>query len=352
MIRKLFYKLSLCLVCCGFAAATSSCGGDDNNPDLTETITILSSDLIFEPLGRTGSVEVQAFGTITAELESDWCTASVNGNGINVTVEDNNTFEGRTALLIIHADGAQRKLPVQQRGMALGSLPVSSHHSPKAGERFSLYIRHDLPIHLNIDDEWIHAEVVGDSMIINVDRAPNNAIRRGLIEFECGGFESQLDITQYDMQYVLGNYYFAGTGQGGVAQAFRFRLKKVGNDYFMNFLNSDNWENNDLPVEFNEGLCELTFHSATVLYEEGANRDIFYFFQSDGAVVTSPTATMKARIYYNPFVGTHYAALEDGGTWIGSPLIGFVIYMTRSIVTTPVVQLVDPYIMWIGDDDN
>ena len=352
MIRKLFYRLSLCLVCCGFAAATSSCGGDDNNPDLTETITILSSDLIFEPLGRTGSVEVQAFGTITAELESDWCTATVNGNVINVTVEDNNTFEGRTALLIIHADGAQRKLPVQQRGMALGSLPVSSHHSPKAGERFSLYIRHDLPIHLNIDDDWIHAEVVGDSMIINVDRAPNNAIRRGLIEFECGGFESQLDITQYDMQYVLGNYYFAGTGQGGVAQAFRFRLKKVGNDYFMNFLNSDNWENNDLPVEFNEGLCELTFHSATVLYEEGANRDIFYFFQSDGAVVTSPTATMKARIYYNPFVGTHYAALEDGGTWIGSPLIGFVIYMTRSIVTTPVVQLVDPYIMWIGDDEN
>ena len=352
MIRKLFYRLSLCLVCCGFAAATSSCGGDDNTPDLTETITILSSDLIFEPLGRTGSVEVQAFGTITAELESDWCTASVNGNVINVTVEDNNTFEGRTALLIIHADGAQRKLPVQQRGMALGSLPVSSHHSPKAGERFSLYIRHDLPIHLNIDDDWIHAEVVGDSMIINVDRAPNNAIRRGLIEFECGGFESQLDITQYDMQYVLGNYYFAGTGQGGVAQAFRFRLKKVGNDYFMNFLNSDNWENNDLPVEFNEGFCELTFHSATVLYEEGANRDIFYFFQSDGAVVTSPTATMKARIYYNPFVGTHYAALEDGGTWIGSPLIGFVIYMTRSIVTTPVVQLVDPYIMWIGDEEE
>lgn len=331
----------------------SSCGDDDNAPDLSEAITVVRSDLIFDPVGRTGFVEVQTQGSFSVQLESDWCEASVNGNTINVTVSDNNTFEGRTALLVIRTDAAERRLAIQQRGMALGSLPISSRHVENAGERFSLYIRHDLPVNFTIDEDWLHAEMQGDSMIVTVDRNPNLYMRRGEIIFECGGFESPLAITQYDKKYILGAYYFAGTGQGGMTQGFRFNLREIDGKYYMNFYTSESWHDINIPIDFDESLCEITFHSATVIYENGsATRDVFYFFQSDGTVVTSSTATMKAHLYYNPFIGTHYATLEDGGTWPGEPLVGFIIYMTRSIVTTPIVQLLDPYIMWIGEDST
>ena len=53
-------------------------------PNAVESITIVKSDLIFEPAGRTGSVEVLAKGPVTVELQSDWCSASVNGNVVSI----------------------------------------------------------------------------------------------------------------------------------------------------------------------------------------------------------------------------------------------------------------------------
>ncbi len=339
------------LVCCCITATLTSCGGDDETSDLSEAITIVKSDLIFESASRTGSVEIKTSEAFTVELESDWCEASVNGNIISVTVSDNTTFEGRTALLIIRAGEATRRLPVQQRGMALGSLPISDRHVENSGERFSLYIRHDLPVSFTIDEDWLHAEMVGDSMIVTADRNPNRYMRRGEIIFECGGYESTLSIVQYNKQYVLGAYFFAGTGAGGNTQGFRFNLREIDGQYYMNFYTTETWRDINIPIDFDEDKCEITFHSGTIIYENGSSaRDAFYFFQSDGTVVTWTSATMKARIYYNSFMGTHYATLEDGGTWSGEPLVGFIIYMTRSVITTPIIQLLDPFILWIGED--
>ena len=332
----------------------SACGGDDAVPNAVESITIVKSDLIFEPAGRTGSVEVLAKGPVTVELQSDWCSASVNGNVVSVTVADNNSFEGRTALMTLRADGAARRLPIQQRGMALGSLPVNSHHSPNSGERFALYIRHDLPVTLTCDDDWIHPEMMGDSLVITIEKNPNLYLRRSVVGFECAGYEDELTITQYDFEYILGTYFMAGTGQGGVTQGFRFNFRKVDNDYFINFFTVDQWADRNVPVEFDEGLCEITFHSATNIYEKGTDRDIIYFFQEDGTVANTPGATMKALIYYNPFQQTHYAALEDGGTWGGDPLVGLLIYTIRGggMVQTALAQLLDPYLLWLGSEEN
>ena len=46
----------ICLVCCAISAALFSCSSDDYQPDLTEAVVIVKSDLLFEPQGRTVSV--------------------------------------------------------------------------------------------------------------------------------------------------------------------------------------------------------------------------------------------------------------------------------------------------------
>lgn len=344
----------ICLVCCAISAALFSCSSDDYQPDLTEAVVIVKSDLLFEPQGRTGSVEVQARGQVTASLPYDWCSAQVESNVIHVTVEDNTTFEGRTALLTIHADGGQVQVPVQQRGMALGSLSVKAFHATDAATHTVYYIRHDLPMNLSCEDDWVHARMDGDSLIIDIEANPSHHIRRSVLEYECAGYHGEYAIAQYDMDRVLGEWFLLGT-MNGVEQGFRFNLKQQNGQYYMQIISMlEEWKQTLLPVDFDEEHCVLSLHSAQVLAEKATGYDYLFFYNSSGSMAQTTEATMRATIYYNPLWNTHYASLEDGGTWGDGTLFGLAFYTYNAIIGwMPLsVQLSYPYILWLGAEAN
>ena len=346
--------LHLTLVAIIFGGATTvltACGDDPYQPDLTSPITIVSSDLLFEPIGRTGSIEVQASGPVTATVNSTWCTATVNGHVISVTVQDNTTFEGRTALLTITADGGQVQVPVQQRGMALGSLSVKATHIGNSGGRLAYFLLPPSSFLLSTEDEWIHASMMGDSLFIDIDANDDRHIRRGVLEYECAGFTGELAIAQYDMDTILGEWYLGGT-MSGAPTGFRFYFTEQDGNYYMTIFRIEEWAKNPIPVDFDADRCEITFHSASVIEQSAQSTYEFFFFTADGEVAQTQEATMRASIYYNPFAtssgGSHYATLEDGGTWANGQLTGFIIYLLTSFGNTPFVQLNNPYIVWLG----
>ena len=345
---------SLLLFCATALLTVTSCGDDDEPVASPQGIVIVKSDLLFDPQGRTGSVELQNSGTITAETSAPWAVATVQGNIISVAVEDNASFEGRTALLTIQADGDQRQLPIQQRGMALGSLAVDAYHATNTGGRVAFYIRHDLPLNITVDEDWVHASTEGDSMIINIEPNTGRVIRRALLTYECGGFANELAISQYNMNDVIGEYYLGGE-MSGTQTGMRFYLVQRDGRYYMNFYTSSTWKNEYVPVDFNEERCEITIHSATVIYEENASRyDAFYLYSRTASGITlaaSEQATMTARIYYNPIWGTHYGSLE--GTYGSAQLTGFIIRVTYPIVgTSTLIQFDDPYLVFLGPAPN
>lgn len=345
--------MCLCWLCCGLAtlAVLTSCGDDDSNEVTAQQIVVVKSDLLFEPVGRTGSVEVEAPGELTATLQADWCRATVEGKKVSVTVDDNKTFEGRTALLTISAGGSSITLPVQQRGMALGSLSREAQHVDNAATRLAYYIRHDLPFNLQTEEDWLHPRMEGDSLIIEVDRNADRYIRRGIINYDCAGYTGQLEISQYDISDILGEYYFGGN-MSGASTGFRFILSEKDGSYYMTIHRLEEWANSLIPVDFDEDRCIIYFHSASEIYSNRSVTYAYYFYTTDGAVANSYSATMKARIYYNPFAtsagGSHYATLEDAGTWADGTLSGFLIYAISAFAQTPFIQLADPYLVYMG----
>ena len=80
-------------------------------------IEILESDIIFDAIGGTGSVTVNAKGNMTASCTSDWCSASVSGNTLNVTATTNYGLDGRAATIILTCNGQDTKVTAQQTGM-------------------------------------------------------------------------------------------------------------------------------------------------------------------------------------------------------------------------------------------
>ncbi len=331
-----------------------SCSDDDTSvPDSSQDITIVSNNLIFEPTGGTGTLSVTTVsGSVQAELNATWCQATVNGSTITVTAEENPSFEGRTTLLTLRSGEASRQVPVQQRGMALGSLPVHAHRAPIQGERYTIYIRHDLPIQLTTDEEWLHPYMNGDTLVVEVAPHTDRFIRRGAIRFECAGYTDELLITQYNLEASILGCWYMGGNMGGAATGFRFNVVKQGEKYYHNFFTMTDWADQFLDLEFDEDRCEIIFHSMTSIYTDprtGSN-DTYYFFTTEGLIAASHNATMRASIFYNPLWGSHYAVLEDTGSWGGGTLYGFLIRTTNSFYATNLVQLTDPYLVWLGPE--
>lgn len=122
-MKLLKHILPASLLCCCAAAALTACSADDDlkgHVPSAPTIQVVSNDLLFTAPGGTSSVEV-AVGSaaLTATTDADWCTATVNGSVVTVSVQTNGDFEGRTAILTLKAGEAVRQLPVQQLGMEL-----------------------------------------------------------------------------------------------------------------------------------------------------------------------------------------------------------------------------------------
>jgi len=327
-----------------------ACSSDDPMAPASTQLAIVKSDLLFEPMGRTGSIEIAATGQVTAELQSSWCSATVDGRVVSVTTTDNTSFEGRTAILTIKADGLQVQVPVQQRGMALGSLDITADHIGNEGGRLAYYIRHDLKVNLTTDDDWIHPRMEGDSLIVECDANDSGHLRRGAFDFECAGYTSQLDITQYDLADILGDYFFSGSGMG---YGFHFYLTEQNGQFFTTF-QIHGCEEHPIPVQFDVARCELTLHSATTIYTEGNIRYVYYLYDTAGKVLTSTEPAYRARIYYNPFAtasgGAHYATLEQASTWTDGVLQGWTLFIVTDLSTMQVPNYLfpNPYILRTG----
>lgn len=331
-----------------------SCSSDDDLKGYvpeSNSIRVVENSLLFGAEGSSATVTVETAGPVSATVDADWCTATVSGKVVSVTVQANRSFEGRTAMLTISADGSSRRLPVQQLGMVLASLPVSSHHAPTSGDTLTLTMHHDLPMTASSSQSWIHASVEGDVLKVITDDNRGGHIRRGIVVTESGGYTDTLRIAQYDlMDDIAGSYYMMGYF-GATASATRFDVVARGDSLFMHWSNNPSWANTYIPLTLNKGTATLFFPSAMRLYESGTNADVAYFYDSDGIIASSASYGAYAQLDYNESTGFNQAALT-AANWPGHKLQGFVVRSVRAggLMVTTLMQLASPIVIRVGPE--
>ena len=335
-----------------FLLALSSCDSSDTVETTEPSLSIVKSDLLFDSSARTGSVELKSSTSLAVTSSSSWCTTRVEGNVVYVSVDENDSFDGRTAIItVLNADGNSLDIPVQQRGMVIEQIPESSHYVLPAGEVIKYTVRHEKPITTSANVDWIHAQVIDDTIQVTVDSNIGGWIRRGVLTYECAGYSHTLDISQYDIQKdVVGTYLFGGDS-GGTPLATRVELIMRDNQLFMHFLRNENWA--EMPLGFDRGRGIITFSSGFMLYQTGSSDyDAFYIYDSNaGRISTGNIATLTAELTHRSAEGDEftYALLRDGGTWSGYHPNGFLIRASRSgVVNTSIMQVTSPFLLQIG----
>lgn len=170
-MKKIFYSMVL------FAAVLWSGCEKESFRDFSETqVELYKSNVTFTAQGGTGTIEVAASALpVTATSDQAWCTVSVSGAVITVSVEPNINRLGRTALVSLKTQDKVNFVPVSQAPVYLHLDSYETVVFLGNGGTYSLPFECDvqLPVTVVADDPWISYTVSGNTIALSAQANPN-----------------------------------------------------------------------------------------------------------------------------------------------------------------------------------
>ena len=207
-MKKIF---NLIVLLAGVISFTS-CGDDDATYTPVTPLEVANADVFFSAAGGTGSIVVDATGTVTAETTSPWLTVSVSGNTVNLTAQENPSRDGRSAKIVLKANGATTNVTATQKGNVFsldggGSYKVTTSDA----STLTINVTSSSPVKLQSLTDWVTATYSEENSAITVNLAANTTPeeRVGRVAMEAGGLKDTLVFTQTAFLFEIqgGNSY-------------------------------------------------------------------------------------------------------------------------------------------------
>ena len=208
---KKIFNLILCALC---VLSYTSCN-DDEGIEYTQVspIKIISRDVNFPASASQGSIVVDAPGEFTvSKTDQGWCTTTISGSTIQVSVEENLGLESRNSMLTIRCGNDTTSIAVIQSGVIFDLSAGSQILLGNEAKTYSYDIKCNTDLTLTPSDEWISVSVEEDKMNITLTENNTGHVRRGSIAYKAGTNEDKITITQYDFEKdIAGEYMFLFT---------------------------------------------------------------------------------------------------------------------------------------------
>lgn len=213
----------------------TSCSDDDATYTSVTPLGITSNDVCFEAEGGTGSITVEATGTVTAETTSKWIDISVNGNIVTVIAQGNPSIEGRSARIVLTANGATTNVIAIQKGVVYQlEGGVSNFTIGSAASSMTLGVTSLASVSVKSLSDWISATYKEEDSQIVLDFEANTALenRVGYVVVETGSLKDTLTITQKSSYEIIGGTSYAvgssaTTLKIGVVSSFPVTVKSL-----------------------------------------------------------------------------------------------------------------------------
>lgn len=185
-INTIFLLLCVCLVSCS----------DDSNDSTESGLAIIERDLKATAVGGNLTVTLSMEGDEVSSNKS-WCTVSLSGKVVTVTLEDNPTLEGRTAVVTVVKGAESLSFPVTQSGNLIPVAEVDKVSFDAHGGTRRIHVDNTVPFTATPADAWLSVQVVdGGTLVLT---APTNYALGNLattVKLISGSLESEIAVTQ------------------------------------------------------------------------------------------------------------------------------------------------------------
>lgn len=322
--------------------AFSSCENEEGHGyEIADNIQIVSNNISFDAKAQSGTVEVIAPGAVTVKCDAPWVTTSVDGGIINVAVTQNNSLEGRNAVLTIMSGSEKKTITVAQRGYVF-DLDFGGATDLKLNDKaFSKAYpcKSTLDLEISTSASWLTAVFADGKLTISAEENTTGNPRKGYIIYSFGpGTEEQtISVMQCEVSDMYGDYYFAFyDGSTGALQFFSSSITTTsaldGSEGLFLVFNISSTATMTLPLGwddtnkmFNINNAQYlgmfgTYYMHNVVWEETSgyiNYGVYHF--QDAAVDVLDDGTVYAEIVDNGTWGSHIASSMMLYAFSGTP---------------------------------
>lgn len=197
-MKKIFSIFALAIIT---AAGFTACNDDDNewvDPN-GEPLKVISNETSFSAPASTGSIVVDTQDPVTVTSnDNGWVTTTVNGNTIEVAVEENRELDGRVATLTIKAGSKKTDVSIVQSGAIFKIDLDHIYRSSNSAYTTSAKVTANLPVTFAASSNWITATYDEEAGALTVKLTANTTkhMRQGYIEYTCGNASGRIPVKQ------------------------------------------------------------------------------------------------------------------------------------------------------------
>lgn len=316
-----------------------ACESGEGDYEVQKSINVVSADLTFQPSGGTGTVVVETQGTVTAVSSRPWCTTSVNGGTITVTVSEYDGLDNRYADILITSGEGTAKVTAHQYGLYF-LLPEAedSYHVEDVNGFVEIPLTHNnYEPESEADVDWLSASYADGKVIIKATDNTTGLLRTGNITIGT----KKIKIEQWSFDSVFaGEYYWVGTT---TATGSKVDTMKVN---FKDYDPKDGTFKMDFPdakvslvTQFNEK--DLSFKVSGALYcGETVYKDtkayIYTIVYADGYVSWSSSYYVTFTLALDKTTGKYQAPMVDMGSWANKKIssVQFELFKSQTLNST------------------
>ncbi len=257
------------------AFSTVSCSDDENGGQylVPNSITVVSSNVSnLPPAAGAGRIVVSAPSGITATSTAAWCTATVDGDTVNISVQPNIHHSGRATAVVVRSGSDSVNVIVQQRGVVY-EYSSSSFGFTNSASTAKRYILCNTPFAVEASADWITPSVEGDSIVVSVSENTTGHLRSGSVKCSIGSYTEVIPVVQADFAgNIEGAYSIAFNDIKGAASSAVFNINissstmtiKRGTNTF------------EFPLAYDESTCTLRMKSGQYAGSNKFGTTFFY----------------------------------------------------------------------------
>lgn len=304
----------------------SGCESNESEYETMTTVKVLSSDLVFQPSGGTGTITFSATGSVTVESSRSWCSASVSGNTITVNVEKYEGYDNRYSDIVIKSGDYSTSVTAHQYGYYF-SLPEAEdfYHVPDVNGQVAIELTHSNYEPAGVADvDWLSTVYEGGKVIIKAADNTTGKIRTGNITIG----DKTIEIQQWSFETVFaGEYDWSGTttSAGKTTDSMPVTLSDYDEEKGSFRITFDSLEDAFIEVPFDPDTFTFTISCGQYVGEtvyKDSPAYIYTLLYGSGYVTWAGGYKASFTFAEDPETGKYYAPIEDIGSWSGKVVSG------------------------------
>ena len=178
-------------------AAVSCRKEPEQTIDWRTELQVVKSNLVFMPAGGTEALEVN-LSNVSVTADRSWCSASVSGNTVSVTVTPNDSKQSRYAKLTITSGTESVTAAVIQYGEVFGGLELVDMEVTNKGAQFAYPYTSNLTVDVQADQPWVHISFDEENPIVyvTVDKHEGFGTRVATVTYTAGSNSGSARVIQ------------------------------------------------------------------------------------------------------------------------------------------------------------